>query len=42
MIFPKSILQSLLALYGFGDKSHHQRSRPAPIVIGRSSGSRFA
>lgn len=42
MIFPKSLFQSLLALYGFGDKSHLQRRRPAPVVIGRSSGGRFA
>ncbi|WGM30413.1 hypothetical protein KKHFBJBL_00636 [Brevundimonas sp. NIBR11] len=34
MIFPKSLIQSLLALYGFGDRSHLQRRRPAPVVIG--------
>lgn len=37
MIFPKSLLQSLLALYGFGDRSTVQRRRPAPIVIGHSA-----
>ena len=37
MIFPKSLIQSLLALYGFGDRSHAQRRRPAPVVIGHHS-----
>ena len=41
MIFPKSLIQSLLALYGFGEKSHLSRRRPAPVVIGHHSGSRF-
>lgn len=34
MFFAKSILQSLLALYGFGDRAHLARRRPAPVVIG--------
>jgi hypothetical protein len=42
MIFPKSLIQSLLALYGFGEKTAPQRRRPAPISIGRPSDSRFA
>lgn len=41
MIFPKSIIQSLLALYGFGERPHPQRRRPAPVVIGHASGGRF-
>ncbi len=41
MIFPKSIIQSLLALYGFGPRPQTQRRRPAPVVIGHASGSRF-
>lgn len=42
MIFPKSLIQNLLALYGFGDRSHPQRRRPAPVVIGHTPGpSRF-
>jgi hypothetical protein len=35
MIFPKSLIQSLLALYGFGDRSHPQRRRPTPVVLGQ-------
>ena len=34
MIFPKSLIQSFLALYGFGPRSHATRRRPAPVVIG--------
>jgi hypothetical protein len=34
MHFPTSILQSLLALYGFGQRAHPSRRRPAPVVIG--------
>lgn len=41
MIFPKSILQTLLALYGFGDRSAVQRRRPSPVVIGHSQQNRF-
>ena len=41
MIFPKSLIQSLLALYGFGDRSQIQRRRPAPVVIGHHSNGRF-
>lgn len=41
MIFPKSLIQSLLALYGFGDRSQAQRRRPAPVVIGHSMAKRF-
>jgi hypothetical protein len=41
MIFPKSLIQSLLALYGFGDRGHGPRRRPAPVVIGHSSAPRF-
>jgi hypothetical protein len=41
MIFPKSLIQSLLALYGFGDRAHQPRRRPSPVVIGHQSGSRF-
>lgn len=40
MIFPKSLIQSLLALYGFGERGHMPRQRPAPVVIGHS-GRRF-
>ena len=28
-----SILQSVLALYGIGERAHHSRRRPAPILI---------
>ena len=38
MIFPKSLIHSLLALYGFGDRSPLARRRPAPVVIGHHSG----
>ena len=41
MIFPKSLIQSLLALYGFGARSHAPRRRPAPIVIGHHPAGRF-
>jgi len=41
MIFPKSLIQSLLALYGLGDRSHPTRRRPAPVTIGHHSGGRF-
>ncbi len=34
MFFAKSILQTLLALYGFGHRAHPSRRRPAPVVIG--------
>jgi hypothetical protein len=34
MIFPKSILQSLLALYGLAPKPQSARRRPAPVLIG--------
>ena len=37
MIFPKSLIQSLLALYGFGDRANMPRQRPAPVVIGHTS-----
>jgi len=30
-----TVLKSLLALYGFGDRA--QRRRPAPVYIGRST-----
>lgn len=33
MSFP-SMVQSLLALYGFGDRGHASRRRPAPVMIG--------
>jgi len=33
MFFPKSILQSLLALYGFGHRTHPGRRRPGPVAI---------
>lgn len=32
MIFPKSLIQSLLALYGFGHRSPTQRRRPAHVI----------
>lgn len=32
MFFPKSLMQSLLALYGFSDRPHTQRRRPAHII----------
>lgn len=41
MIFPKSLIQSLLALYGFGDRSNTARRRPAPVVIGNPRTDRF-
>ncbi len=34
MIFPKSIFQSLLSLYGFAPKPQTARRRPAPVLIG--------
>jgi hypothetical protein len=37
MIFPKSILQSLLSLYGFAPKPQTARRRPAPVLIGSQS-----
>lgn len=37
MMFPKSLFQSLLALYGFGERSQMTRQRPAPVVIGHTS-----
>lgn len=33
MSFP-SVVQSLLALYGFGDRANAPRRRPGPVVIG--------
>ena len=33
MSFP-SVVQSLLALYGFGDRANTPRRRPAPVLIG--------
>ena len=41
MFFPKSLIRSLLALYGFGDRSNLQRRRPGPVIIGHQSGGRF-
>ena len=41
MIFPKSLIQSLLALYGFGERAHPSRRRPGPVMIGHQSGDRF-
>jgi hypothetical protein len=41
MIFPKSLIQSLLALYGFGDRSDIQRRRPSPVFISHSPPKRF-
>jgi hypothetical protein len=29
-----SLVQSILALYGLGERGHAPRKRPAPIVIG--------
>ncbi|WP_292261085.1 hypothetical protein [Brevundimonas sp.] len=34
MPFPRSVLQSILALYGFGSKLPGRRHRP-PLMIGR-------
>jgi hypothetical protein len=34
MIFPTSILQSLLALYGLAPRPQTTRRRPAPVLIG--------
>lgn len=39
MIFPKSLIQSLLALYGFGERT--PRRRPAHITIGHAPTSRL-
>jgi hypothetical protein len=33
MSFP-SVVQSFLALYGFGERAHAPRRRPAPVMIG--------
>jgi hypothetical protein len=33
MSFP-SVVQSFLALYGFGERGHAPRRRPAPVMIG--------
>jgi hypothetical protein len=33
MSFP-SVVQSFLALYGFGERAHATRRRPAPVMIG--------
>lgn len=41
MVFPLSLIQSLLALYGFGDRLHPPRRRPAPVNIGRATPNRF-
>lgn len=35
MTFAQSVLQSVLALYGFGARSN--RRRPAPVLIGHRS-----
>ena len=37
MIFPTSILQTLLSLYGLAPKPQVARRRPAPVVIGNPS-----
>ena len=29
-----SVVQSILALYGFGDRAHAPRRRPGPVMIG--------
>ncbi len=34
MMFPTSLIQSLLALYGLAPKPHTNRRRPAPVLIG--------
>lgn len=34
MLFPKSMLQALLALYGLAPKPQSSRRRPAPVMIG--------
>ena len=34
MLFPKSLLQSLLALYGLAPRPQSTRRRPAPVMIG--------
>ena len=40
-MFPKLLIQSLLALYGFGQSGASRRRHPGPILIGRPSGPRF-
>jgi hypothetical protein len=38
MLFPKSLLQSLLALYGLAPKTPLTRRRPSPVLIGNPTG----
>ena len=41
MIFPQSVLRSILALYGFGSRPGG-RHRPSPVIIGRPRQGRLA
>lgn len=43
MSFPQSVLQSFLALYGFGVRTSSRggRHRNRPVLIGRQPSSRF-
>lgn len=34
MMFPKSLIQSVLALYGFSNKPQSPRHRTLPVIIG--------
>jgi hypothetical protein len=40
MLFPQTVLQSILALYGFGERGPARRG-PAPIHIGQPRTSRL-
>lgn len=41
MLFPLSVLRSVLALYGFGTKSPRRRTM-APMLIGRPAPPRYS
>lgn len=37
MLFPRSVLQTLLALYGFGARPSSRRRHAPPMMIGRAA-----
>lgn len=41
MLFPRSVLKTVLALYGFGTKPSRRRTA-SPMLIGRSAPPRYS
>ena len=41
MLFPRNVLQTVLALYGFGSKTSRRRNA-SPMLIGRPAPPRYS